>query len=114
MINLTPGADAIEGMSAGRSIARLCLHVDSEAVGELAAIVGQNGVNAMRELGEEAFEECCSGFGIAPGMNLQIDVACSPSDGDEGVALSPLQGGQVLEIDMDEADGGLLEGADRG
>jgi hypothetical protein len=113
MIDVVLGAEAIEGMLAGRPIMRLALHVDSEAVGELTAIVGQNSVNAMRELGDEAAEKAGSGFGIAPGMDFEIDVTCGSIDGDEGIALSSLQSWQVFEIDMDEADGGLLEGADR-
>ena len=40
MIDAAVGADAIEGMAAGRTIVRFVLHVDGEAVGELAAVVG--------------------------------------------------------------------------
>lgn len=113
MVDVVLGAEAIEGMLAGRPIMGLALHIDREAVGELTAIVGQNGVNAMWELGDEAAEKAGSGFGIAPGMDFEIDVTCGSIDGDEGIALSSLQGWQVFEIDMDETDSGLLEGADR-
>jgi len=113
MIDVVLGTEAIEGMPPGRLIVGLALHVDSETVGELAAVVGQNGVNAMRELGDEAAKKAGGGFGIAPGMDFEIDETCGSIDGDEGVTLSSLQGWQVFEIDMDEADGGLLEGADR-
>ena len=44
VVNVVFGADPIEGMAAGGPIARLVLHVDGEAVGELAAVIGQNGV----------------------------------------------------------------------
>src|SRR5215216_4070068 len=108
------GADLIERMTAGRSIMRLVLHIDGEAIGELAAVVGEDGVNAMREVDEEAFEEAAGGIGIALGMDFQIDIAGGAVDGDEGVALAPLQGRQMLDIDMNEADGGLLEDADFG
>ncbi len=67
---------AIEGVSAGRPIVRLVLHVDGEAIGELAAIVGEDGVNAMREVAEEAFEEAGGGVTIAPGMDQQC--CCLP------------------------------------
>src|SRR5580704_15956395 len=68
----------------------------------------------MRKVGDEAAEESCGGVGIAPRMDLQIDVARGAVDGHEGVAPAPLQGGQVLEIDVNEADGRLLEDTDRG
>src|SRR5207245_9467659 len=87
--------------------------VDGEAVGELAGIVGENGVNRVREVSEEAVEEGRRGLGIAPQMNLHIDVACGAIDGDEGVALAPLQGGQMLDVHVDEADACLFEYADR-
>src|SRR5579859_1888940 len=64
VVNVVFGADPIEGMAAGRSIARLVLHVDGEAVSELAAIVGQDGVQAVREVGNEAAEESRGGVGI--------------------------------------------------
>ena len=114
VVDVVFGADPIEGMAAGGSIARLILHVDGEAVGELAAVIGQNGVQAMRKVGDEAAEESCGGVGIAFWLDLQIDVARGAVDGDEGVAPAPLQGGQVLEIDVNEADGRLLEDTDRG
>ena len=64
-------------------------------------------------MGEEALEEAGRGLGIPLRMDLQIDVARGPIDRDEGVALAFLQGRQMLEIDVDEADGGLLEDTDR-
>ena len=112
MINLTPGADAIEGMSAGRSIARLVLHVDSEAVGELAAIVGQNGVNAMREVGQEPIEEVDRSLGITLLKDFDIDVAGGAVDRNEGIAFASLQGRQMLEVEVNEADSCLFKDAD--
>ena len=91
---------------------RLVFHVDGEAVGEFAAVVGEDGVNRMREVIQEALEETGRGLGIALGMDFQIDVAGGPVDRDESVALAPFQSRQVLEIDMNEADGCLLEDAD--
>ena len=113
VVDLALGAKTIEGMSTGRSVVRLVLHVDGEAIGELTAIVGEDRVNAMWEVGEEAFEEAGGGIGIASGVDLQVDVAGRPIDGDKGVALASLQSRQMLEIDMNEADRGMFEDADR-
>src|SRR5581483_11177082 len=107
MIDLVFGADAVEGMPAGGPIAWLVLHVDGEAIGELAAVVGEDGVNAVREVGEEALEEAFRGVGIAPWMDFQVDVARGAVDGDEGVALASFQCRQVFEIDVNEADRSL-------
>ena len=57
----------------------------------------------MRKVREEAFEEAGGGIGIASGMDLQIDVAGRPIDGDKGVAFASFQGRKMLEIDMNEA-----------
>ena len=92
VLDLALGAQTIEGMSAGGPIVRLVLHVDGEAIGELTAIVGEDRVNAMWKVREEAFEEAGSGVGVAPGMNLEIDVAGRPIDGDKGVAFASFQG----------------------
>jgi hypothetical protein len=105
-------AETIERVAAGGPIPRLVFHIDGEAVGELAAIVGKDGMNGMREVSEEALKESCRGFGITPGMDLQIDVARGAVDGDEGIAFTPLQRRQMLEIDMNEPDGCLLKDAD--
>jgi hypothetical protein len=113
VVDLALSADAVERMPAGWPILWLVLHIDREAIGELAAIVGEDGVNRMREVVEEAFEEtgCC--LGIALGVDLQIDVAGGSIDRHEGVAFASFEGWQVLEIDMNEADGCLFEDADR-
>jgi hypothetical protein len=41
------GRDAVKRVAAGGLVLWLILHVDGEAVGELAAIVGQDGVNGL-------------------------------------------------------------------
>src|SRR5919197_1218299 len=112
MVNSVLGADTIEGVTSGRPVVRLVLHVDCETIGKLAAVIGEDGVNPMREVSEEALEEARRGFGVAAGMDLQIDIAGGAIDGDEGIALAFFQGRQVLEIDMDEADGCQFEDAD--
>ena len=114
VLDLALGAQAIKGVFARGPIARLVLLIDCEAVGELAAIVGEDGVDAMGEVRQEAFEEALGGLALAIGMDLQIDVAGRAIDRHEGIALALLQGGQVLEIDVNEADGRRLEAADRG
>ena len=107
------GAEPIEGVTAGWLVLRLVLHIDGEAVGELGAVVGEDGMNGMREVNEEALQEPGRGVGIPLGMDFQINVARGAIDGDESVAFAPLQRRQMLEIHMNEPDGGLLEDADR-
>jgi hypothetical protein len=107
-------AELIKGVIAGRFPGRLVLLVDGEAVGELGAVIGQDGVNVVREVGQEAFEEAGRGGSVAPGMDLDIDVAGGAVDGDKGVADAALQGRQVLQVDVNEADAGGLEGAGLG
>src|SRR5262245_54513552 len=113
VVDLALGAEAIEGMLTGWSIVGLVLHVDGKAIGELTAIVGEDGMNPMWKVREEAFEESGGGFGIPPGMDLQVDVAGRPIEGDKSVALASFQSRQVLEIDVNEADCRLFEDADR-
>src|SRR6185312_13993043 len=90
--------EAIEGMVAGGPAGRLVLHVDGEAVGELGAVVGQDGMNLVPEVGQEALEEGGCGFAIASGVDLDIDVTGGAIDGDKGVAFAALQGRQVLQV----------------
>jgi hypothetical protein len=99
-------------MAAGRFVLWLVLHVDCEAVGELAAIVCEDGVNGVREVRQEPLEKACRGLGVAAGMDLQVNVAGGTVDGHEGVAFVPLQRRQMLQIDVNESDGCLLEDAD--
>jgi hypothetical protein len=104
-------AVSIKGMVAGRPAGRLVLHVDGEAVGELGAVVGQDGMNLVREVGQEALEEGRCRLAIPSGMDLDIDVAGGAIDGDKGIALVALQGRQVLQVNVDEANAGRLEDA---
>src|SRR5262245_19122111 len=83
VVDLALGAEAIEGMLTGWSIVGLVLHVDGKAIGELTAIVGEDGMNPMWKVREEAFEESGGGVGIPPGMDLELDVAGRPIDGDK-------------------------------
>jgi hypothetical protein len=104
-------AELVKGMVAGRFPGRLVLLVDGEAVGELGAVVGQDGMNLVREVGQEAFEEAGRSGSVPPGMDLDIDVAGGAVDGDKGITGAALQGRQVLQVHMNEADAGRLEGA---
>jgi hypothetical protein len=114
VIDVVFGADEVEGVIAGRPARRLVLHIDGKAVGELGAVVGQDGVNAMWEVGQESREEARRSLGIAPSMDFDIDVAGGAVDRDEGIAFAPLQGSQVLQIEVNEADGRLLKDANTG
>ena len=114
VIDFVGGADDIEWMIAGRPAWRLVLHINGKAVGELGAIVGQDGMNGMWEVGQEALEEARRSLGIAPSMDFDIDVAGGAVDRDEGIAFAPLQGRQMLQVEVNEADSGLFEDADTG
>jgi hypothetical protein len=114
VINLAVGTDEIERVIAGRPVLRLVLHIDGKAVGELGTVVGQDGVNAEREVGQESPEEGRRSLSIAPLMDFDIDIARGAIDGDEDIAFTPLQGRQMLQVDMNEADSRLFKGADAG
>nr|WP_244524938.1 MULTISPECIES: hypothetical protein [Bradyrhizobium] len=111
MVDAVLLAEPIKGMTAGRPTGRLVLLVDGETVGELGAIVGQDGVNIMREVGQEALEEAGRSLAVPPGVDLDIDVASGAIDGDKGITRATLQGRQMLEVDMDEPNTGGLEDA---
>src|SRR6478672_869459 len=109
MVDLAVGAEQIERVLAGRPAGRLVLHIDRKAIGELGAVVGQDGMNAIWEVSEESREEARRRLGIAPCMDLDIDVAGGAVDRDEGIAFAPLQGRQMLQVEVNEADSGLFE-----
>jgi hypothetical protein len=114
VIDLVISADEIEWVIAGRLALRLVLHIDGKAVGELGAIIGQDGVDAMREVSQESLEKARRRLGIAPWEDFDIDVAGGAVDGDEGIAFAPLQGRQMLQVEVNEADSGLFKDADFG
>jgi hypothetical protein len=109
MVDATLGTDAIERVAPRRAIRRFAFHLDGEPVGELAAVVREDGVDGVREVSKEAIQERGGRGGVALVVDLEIDVARRPVDGDERVALAPFERRQILEIDVDEADGGRLE-----
>jgi hypothetical protein len=62
------GADPVEEVVARGSILGFCLFVDGEAVGELGAVVGQDGVDLERE----AVEKSGGGGGPAIGEDFEM------------------------------------------
>jgi hypothetical protein len=101
-------------MIAGRPPGWLVLLVDGEAVGELGAIVSQDGVNIVGEVGQEALEEAGRSLAVSLGVDLDIDVAGGAIDGDKSITGATLQGRQMLQVDMDEPNAGGLEDAGLG
>ena len=71
-------------------------------------------MDSCREVIAEAFEECGGGLAVAARVDLQIDIAGRPVDGDKSIAFASLQRRQVLQIDVNEADRRLLEAAGLG
>jgi len=92
VIDLLVGADEIERVIAGRPARRFVLHIDGKAVGELGAIVGQDGMNGMWEVSQEALQEARRSFGIAPSMDFNIDVAGDAVDRDEDISFCAAPG----------------------
>jgi hypothetical protein len=81
----------------------LTLLVDGETVSELGSIVGEHGVDAIGEGGQEAGEERRGGGSLAIHEDLDIDEAGRPLDGHVGIAAPVCQLGEILHIHMDEA-----------
>nr|WP_244558686.1 hypothetical protein [Bradyrhizobium brasilense] len=111
MLDGALSAELIKGVVAGRLPGRLVLLVDGEAVGELGTVVGEDSVNLVRKISQEALKETGRGRSVPPGMDLDKDVAGGSVDGDKGIAGAALQCRQILHVDMDEADTGILEDA---
>ncbi len=76
------GAGAVERVLAGGSVVGFGFLVDGEAVGELGAVVGQDGVDLERKGVEEAREETGRSSGAAIGQYFQIDKAGGTIDRD--------------------------------
>ncbi|MGY2810739.1 hypothetical protein ACVIHF_007469 [Bradyrhizobium sp. USDA 4506] len=111
MLDAALSAELIKGVVAGRLPGRLVLLVDGEAVGELGTVVGEDSVNLVRKISQEALKETGRGRSVPLGMDLDKDVAGGSVDGDKGIAGAALQCRQILHVDMDEADTGILEDA---
>jgi hypothetical protein len=57
MLDAAASAEPVEGMAAGGLAGQLVPGVDGAAVGELAAIVGEDGADRLWEVVEEALDE---------------------------------------------------------
>src|ERR1700730_9816523 len=99
-------------MFAGRLAGRFVLHFDGKTGSELGAIVGQNGVNGMREVGQEPGEEADRGLSIALLKDFDIDVAGGAADRHKGVAFTALQGRQMVQVEVNESYSCLFKHAD--
>jgi hypothetical protein len=102
------GADPVERMVAGGWLLAMPPGA-TEAVGELGAVVGENGVDLVAEAGEEAFEAGRDRRPVASGDDRDMGEAGAALDGDEHIGRRPLEPRQVLEIDVHEAERGHLE-----
>jgi hypothetical protein len=96
-------ADLVEGMSAGSGFARAPAGV-AEAVGELRAVVGQDGVDGVAEALEEACEAGGDGGPAAVLDDLHMDEAGGPLDGHDDIGRPALQPGQVLQVEVHIAE----------
>jgi hypothetical protein len=84
-----PARRRLDRMGACQSADRAaCSSCRGEPVGELAAVIGQDGVHRLREVGEEALQECSCGPSVALAVDLQIDVAGGAVDRDIGLRCS--------------------------
>jgi hypothetical protein len=81
------GAEPVKGMGARGFVVGLGFFVDGEAVGELGAVVGQDGVDGEGKAVEKALEKSGGGGGAAIGEDFEIDrdigiaAAARPSGG---------------------------------
>src|ERR1700738_3825780 len=85
------GVDPVEGGVPRGSVLGFCLLVDGEAVGELGAVVGQDGVDLEQEVVEEAIKETGRGGGPAIGEDFEIDETGGTIDRDIGVAAPAVE-----------------------
>ncbi len=69
MLDALGGADLIEGVASGG----LAYHIGGEAIGELGAVTGEDGVDGMAEGFQEAFEAGGGGVGVAAGNDPGVN-----------------------------------------
>ena len=112
MLDLQFGTQLVEGMLTGGG----ALTRGDEAVGELLAVVGQDGLNMERRGLGQGFQEVLGVGRRLGGINGHEDTAGGPIYRDEEVAPLVLVGhlGQVLHVHMDKAGLIGLEGFDLG
>jgi hypothetical protein len=93
-------ASKIKGMGARRLVFWLAFLVDGEAVSELGAVVGQDGMNHQREAVEEAGQEGGGGIGPAIGQDFKVDEAGGAVDRDIGVTAASIGSRYLTSIWM--------------
>ena len=99
------GVDPVEGVVARGSVLGFCLLVDGEAVGELGAVVGQDGVDLEQEAGEERARKALAARRSARISRWTKRVARSmatPAFAGQaiGIAAPAAQRRQVFDIDV--------------
>ena len=96
---------AIERMSAGRSVFGLVLFVYGKAVGPLAAVVGENGVDFDIEAFKEAPQERGGSFATSVIEDFDVDEACRAINRDIGVSPLFAERWRVFDVDVDKSCG---------
>ena len=76
------GAEPVEGMGARGFVVGLGFFVDGEAIGELGAVIGEDGVDRQREAVDKARQKAGGGGGAAIGEDFEIDKAGGAIDRD--------------------------------
>ena len=97
-------AELVEGVVAGAALA-LVPASGAEAIGELRPIVGKDGVDRVAEGLEEVFEAGGDGGAAALVDDLDMDKAGGALDRDEDIGGFAFEAGEVLQVDMDIAEG---------
>jgi len=97
-------ADLVEGVGTGAAVALAPARI-AEAIGELRAVIGEDGVDGMTEGLQEALQTGSDGRGAALLDDFDVDEAGSALDGDEDIGGPALQARQVFQVDMDIAEG---------
>jgi hypothetical protein len=97
------GAQLIEGVAA--SACRTAgVAGSAEAVGELGAVIGEDGVDRVSERLEEAGKGVGNSIALAVLNDLDMDEARGALDGDQDIAGLAIKAREVLEIGMDIAE----------
>ena len=102
------GADFVEGVASGSGLSDFPGF--GEAVGELAAIVGEDGMDRFTKGREEVVKGLRDGLCAAVVEDIDMDEAGCAFDGDEDIGGFALESWQMFEVDMDIAKGCGLEG----
>ena len=97
------GADLVKGVPAG-SLAPGSPVGAAKSVGKLRPVIGENGMNGVTEGFEEALETGRDGVGAAIVDDLDMDKPGAALQGDKDVSRSPVDPGQMLEINVDIAE----------